>query len=60
MSSILKTQPAARRKSAPGTCCLERASAETLRLLDSGNPPILILREEKAQRLLRLGLTPPG
>jgi hypothetical protein len=59
MSAIVKPQLAAVRKSAPGASCLQRPSAEIVRLLDCGDPAILVLRSAAAQRLLERGLVPP-
>jgi hypothetical protein len=59
LSVLLKTQLAAARKPAPAASCLQRPSAELVRLLGGGDPPILVLGPERAQCLLERGLTPP-
>src|SRR5262249_49285669 len=48
VSGLSETQPDGARKTAPKSTCLQRASSETIRLLGTRNPSILIADEGKA------------
>ena len=52
MNTTVKTQVAATRKPAAAASCLQRPSAEIVRLLGGGDPAILVLRPERARRFL--------
>jgi hypothetical protein len=55
---LFRSQAGAARKTVPGACHLQRPSAEIVRLLGGGDPPILVVDVEQTERFLRHSLVP--